>query len=183
VQLDPQHTATHMLPCEMISRPFACTPLCAIPTVMDQTVADSFRLGFGEPVALSATTGEGLSDLFVALQPQLDRIRHRLLTEAGVDPDSVNLTRSTRTPRLQDSSTAATVGSSTHEDQGSVSELEPSSLPDTAQGRGSSAAGQSCVSSQRDIEEADGSSSAIKMAVMGLPNAVSVTHHESARPW
>ena len=38
------------------------------------TLAESMRLGFGEPVALSAMTGEGLSDLYEALQPLLDPI-------------------------------------------------------------------------------------------------------------
>ncbi|PRW45001.1 GTPase Der [Chlorella sorokiniana] len=38
------------------------------------TLAESVRLGFGEPVALSAMTGEGLSDLYEALQPLLDPI-------------------------------------------------------------------------------------------------------------
>ncbi|KAI7838297.1 hypothetical protein COHA_007867 [Chlorella ohadii] len=42
--------------------------------VISATLAESVRLGFGEPVALSAMTGEGLSDLYEALQPLLDPI-------------------------------------------------------------------------------------------------------------
>ncbi|GFR41195.1 hypothetical protein Agub_g1865, partial [Astrephomene gubernaculifera] len=42
---------------------------------MPQTVYDCYRLGFGEPVAVSASTGEGMTDLFAALQPHIDRIR------------------------------------------------------------------------------------------------------------
>ena len=37
-------------------------------------LAEAVRLGFGEPVALSAMTGEGMSDLYEALQPLLDPI-------------------------------------------------------------------------------------------------------------
>ncbi|KAG2495740.1 hypothetical protein HYH03_006338 [Edaphochlamys debaryana] len=48
---------------------------------MPQTVYDCYRLGFGEPVALSATTGEGLADLFTALQPQLDAASEALAEE------------------------------------------------------------------------------------------------------
>lgn len=36
-------------------------------------VADATRLGFGEPIAISAETGEGLVDLYSALQPYVDR--------------------------------------------------------------------------------------------------------------
>ncbi|KAG2450086.1 hypothetical protein HYH02_000190 [Chlamydomonas schloesseri] len=45
---------------------------------MPQTVYDCYRLGFGEPVAVSATTGEGLADLFAALQPPLDAVSAQL---------------------------------------------------------------------------------------------------------
>ena len=36
------------------------------------TVHDCYRLGFGEPVAVSASTGEGMVDLYGALQPFID---------------------------------------------------------------------------------------------------------------
>lgn len=36
------------------------------------TLAESMRLGLGEPVALSAMTGEGMTELYSALQPLLD---------------------------------------------------------------------------------------------------------------
>ncbi len=55
---------------------------------MEQTVADCFRLGFGDPVAMSAATGEGVADLYVALRPHVDRLveeqlRRRAEEEAG----------------------------------------------------------------------------------------------------
>ncbi|KAL4448459.1 hypothetical protein ABPG75_005678 [Micractinium tetrahymenae] len=37
-------------------------------------LAESMRLGFGEPVALSAMTGEGMTELYEVLQPLLDPI-------------------------------------------------------------------------------------------------------------
>jgi predicted GTPase len=40
---------------------------------MSLTVHDCYRLGFGEPVPVSATTGEGLVDLYQALQPLIDK--------------------------------------------------------------------------------------------------------------
>ncbi len=36
-------------------------------------ILDSYRLGFGEPVALSAEHGEGIADLFDALRPAVER--------------------------------------------------------------------------------------------------------------
>ncbi len=42
---------------------------------------ESYELGLGEPVAISAEHGEGLADLFEALRPLLDP----LIAEAGVD--------------------------------------------------------------------------------------------------
>lgn len=35
---------------------------------MVDTVSDAWRLGLGEPVAVSAATGEGLADLYAILQ-------------------------------------------------------------------------------------------------------------------
>lgn len=37
------------------------------------SVAESHKLGFGEPVPISAETGEGLSDLYERLQPLVDK--------------------------------------------------------------------------------------------------------------
>ncbi len=52
---------------------------------MPQTVYDCYRLGFGEPVAVSATTGDGLADLYTALQPHIDALSQQLAAanEAG----------------------------------------------------------------------------------------------------
>lgn len=53
---------------------------------MSQTVSDCYRLGFGEPVAVSAVTGEGWADLYVALQPRIDALTAQLREEAGLPP-------------------------------------------------------------------------------------------------
>jgi predicted GTPase len=135
-------------------------------------VADSFRLGFGEPVAVSATTGEGLSDLFVALQPHLDAVRRKLVSEAGIDPDTVSLTRSTRPPRTQDSSTGAVAASSTLEDDGSDSEMESSLMGQGAAQEDDAGVGPSKATAVGTATTSTGSDT-IRMAIMGLPNAVS----------
>ncbi|GLC35718.1 hypothetical protein PLESTB_000487100 [Pleodorina starrii] len=45
---------------------------------MPQTVYDCYRLGFGEPIAVSASTGDGLADLYTALQPHVDALTEQL---------------------------------------------------------------------------------------------------------
>ncbi|GIL72775.1 hypothetical protein Vretifemale_3083 [Volvox reticuliferus] len=52
---------------------------------MPQTVYDCYRLGFGEPVAVSATTGDGLADLYIALQPHIDTLTEQLAAKAAAD--------------------------------------------------------------------------------------------------
>ncbi|GLI68888.1 hypothetical protein VaNZ11_013435 [Volvox africanus] len=52
---------------------------------MPQTVYDCYRLGFGEPVAVSATTGDGLADLYTALQPHIDALTEQLAAKAEAD--------------------------------------------------------------------------------------------------
>uniref|UniRef100_A0A7S3R6I4 GTPase Der n=1 Tax=Dunaliella tertiolecta TaxID=3047 RepID=A0A7S3R6I4_DUNTE len=49
---------------------------------IEQTIADSWRLGFGELVALSASSGEGMADLYTVLQPLLDQWRQRTMANA-----------------------------------------------------------------------------------------------------
>lgn len=45
-------------------------------------MADAWRLGFGEPIAVSATAGEGMADLYAVLQPHVDRWRQALAADA-----------------------------------------------------------------------------------------------------
>ncbi|GAX75370.1 hypothetical protein CEUSTIGMA_g2814.t1 [Chlamydomonas eustigma] len=41
---------------------------------MSLTIHDAYRLGFGEPVAVSATSGEGMVDLYQAVQPWVEQV-------------------------------------------------------------------------------------------------------------
>jgi GTP-binding protein len=49
---------------------------------------DAFRLGFGDPVALSAEHGEGVADLFEALQPLIERDQESADEELQDSPDA-----------------------------------------------------------------------------------------------
>ena len=53
---------------------------------MSMTVHDCYRLGFGEPVAISAATGEGFVDLYNAIRPFVDEASDKIRTAAGLDP-------------------------------------------------------------------------------------------------
>ena len=46
----------------------------ALPAEVAEALADAGCLGFGEPVAISAETGEGMGELYQALRPPLDAI-------------------------------------------------------------------------------------------------------------
>jgi GTP-binding protein len=46
-------------------------------------VLDAYRLGLGEPVAMSAEHGEGVADLFEALQPHVEQPQPDCLSQAG----------------------------------------------------------------------------------------------------
>ena len=59
----------------------------------DQGLMESWSLGLGDPIALSAEHGQGLADLFQALLPHIERVEKEL-EEAGlstemeeIDPD------------------------------------------------------------------------------------------------
>ncbi len=55
-------------------------------------VAESYALGFGEPVQISAEHGEGMADLYEALLPVLDPLiaEAAALAEAAAAPDAEN---------------------------------------------------------------------------------------------
>lgn len=61
-----------------------------MPTGMSTTVHDCYRLGFGEPVAISAATGEGMVDLYTALQPCIDEAARRLQRRGVFLPGSAS---------------------------------------------------------------------------------------------
>ena len=49
---------------------------------MAAALAESARLGLGEPVALSAETGEGMLELYAALRPLVDAAQEELTQQA-----------------------------------------------------------------------------------------------------
>ena len=54
----------------------------------DAGIMDSYRLGFGDPIALSAEHGEGVADLFQALQPFVERPDEETAEEDDESPDA-----------------------------------------------------------------------------------------------
>jgi ribosome-associated GTPase EngA len=61
---------------------------------VEWALAEAASLGYGQPIAISAETGEGLADLYQALQPRLDPIietRQALVDEIDGGTDKENL--------------------------------------------------------------------------------------------
>jgi ribosome-associated GTPase EngA len=59
---------------------------------VEWALAEAASLGYGQPIAMSAETGEGLVDLYQALQPRLDPIietRQALIEEIDGDKDNL----------------------------------------------------------------------------------------------
>src|SRR6185437_2893877 len=46
-------------------------------------ILDSYRLGLGEPVAISSEHGEGIADLFEALRPHVEHEHFEIEDETG----------------------------------------------------------------------------------------------------
>jgi hypothetical protein len=108
-------------------------------------LAESMRLGLGEPVALSAMTGEGMTELYAALQPLLDPLietRQAAVQQlvAGRDGEAEERAGGVGGGQLQAGSGAPEGGSS------------------------SSGSGSSSGTS--------GGGGPLKIAIMGLPNVV-----------
>ncbi|GMH33061.1 hypothetical protein BSKO_00895 [Bryopsis sp. KO-2023] len=60
---------------------------------IQSTMAESLKLGFGEPVGISAETGEGMTDLYAAIQPHIDLfMRSKEEAEEKESPTTVEAT-------------------------------------------------------------------------------------------
>ena len=63
--------------------------------VAEAGVYDAFALGLGEPVAISAEHGEGMADLYAAIQPHIDAATAQLLADMPpvdeTEPDLADL--------------------------------------------------------------------------------------------
>src|SRR5579875_3800210 len=51
----------------------------------DAAVLDSYRLGLGDPVPISAEHGEGLADLFEAIRPYVENVDSSVESESSTD--------------------------------------------------------------------------------------------------
>lgn len=139
---------------------------------MSQTVADCYRLGFGEPIAVSATTGEGLADLYAALRPALEATRVQLLRAHGGE----GLTWAAQLHRKRPRSPAAvyqggvTGGVAQPEQpQGGGAGVGNTSAPPQGGAEGAVQGERGEAELQAPQDEVQG---AVRLAIMGLPNVV-----------
>ena len=126
-------------------------------------VAEVPRLGFGDVVAISAETGEGMTELYAALQPAIDR-----LTDARGAAVQQLLGQETGQPAEAGEAGAeegAEAAGLPTEGAGSTGSGEPSTS-----GRGTAAAGKDASSSS---SRSSSGTAPLKIAIMGLPNVVS----------
>ena len=145
---------------------------------MPQTVYDCYRLGFGEPMAVSASTGEGLADLFAALQPPLDAVSAQLRAadEAAKQRAEERRDRE-REARRREREVEVEV------EEGRRGRRRPRLFPVAGAGGGAGgeeglAAAQASDSDDEEEEDEEdakpaGGLGVMKLAIMGLPNAVS----------
>lgn len=115
-------------------------------TAVAEAVAEAPRLGFGEAVAVSAETGEGMAELYEALQPLVDALvearRSAVAELAGAGGEAA---------------AAGTAGAAGRQGQPAAGALEC----------GGDGAGE--ASSSGGVDDAG----PLKIAIMGLPNVVS----------
>ena len=130
-------------------------------------VAESMRLGLGEPVALSAMTGEGMTDLYAALQPLLDP-----LTEA----------RRAAVQQIEAPSGSGSTdiaGYSSSDGSDGISGMAAAAAPRGLGGQGAAVqqqagGGEWGKEDPKTSNSGGGSSVPLRIAIMGLPNVVSV---------
>ncbi|EFN56363.1 hypothetical protein CHLNCDRAFT_144853 [Chlorella variabilis] len=126
-------------------------------------VAESMRLGLGEPVALSAMTGEGMTDLYAALQPLLDP-----LTEA----------RRAAVQQIEAPSGSGSTdiaGYSSSDGSDGISGMAAAAAPRGLGGQGAAVqqqagGGEWGKEDPKTSNSGGGSSVPLRIAIMGLPN-------------
>ena len=146
-------------------------------------LADTSKLGFGEPVALSAMTGEGMSDLYEALQPLLDPLI--AVRQAAVQQIEAPSSRSSgdggsssraSSASLQASTDVATSTSSNGnggDGSSSIAASGPAQQQELASGDQEATSSSSSSSSGSKSSASSSSSGPLRIAIMGLPNVVS----------
>jgi predicted GTPase len=142
-------------------------------------LADTSKLGFGEPVALSAMTGEGMSDLYEALQPLLDplvALRQAAVQQieapssSGGDGGSSSRASSASLQAATDVATSTSSNGSGGEGSSSIAASGPAPQQELASGDPEATSSSSSSGSK---SSASSSSGPLRIAIMGLPNVVS----------
>ena len=150
---------------------------------MSQTVHDCYRLGFGEPAAISAATGEGMADLYSAMQPRVDAVRARLYEQAGLllpQPEGGRRGyyakgRSTRPTQSEASTTALITEAYQDAEKEAEDDFEEDEEEDEEEGEellSSSSSGRGAEKSSCVATTASPRFGVIKLALMGQPNVV-----------
>jgi len=148
---------------------------------MSMTVHDCYRLGFGEPVAVSATTGEGMVDLYVALQPWIDAsyaskgLSGVFLSPATVSPFSPSFLDISGSSRRHGIRTEG-AGSGRSEGKAALGNIAGVAFEER-DADGGSDSDKSYESDESDLdlanEEQEERIPIIRMAILGQPNVVS----------
>ena len=141
-------------------------------------LADTSKLGFGEPVALSAMTGEGLADLYEALQPLLDpliAVRQAAVEQIEAPSSSSSSSsggdgsRRTSSAGLQAATAEAGASTSSSGEGSSITASGPAPQQELAVGDQEA---NSTSSSGSKSSASSSSSGPLRIAIMGLPNVV-----------
>ena len=144
---------------------------------MSAGLADAARLGLGEAVAVSAETGEGMADLYEALQPHIDA--HTQAMNAAADPDADALgSGPAEAPNGWADSTAAEAEAADMQQSDRDSETDADQLNQQQQAWLSQTLPQpGPASGQEDrppvqAEAQSQQTPPLRIAIMGLPNVV-----------
>ena len=148
----------------------------AITSGMSMTVHDCYRMGFGEPVAVSASTGEGMVDLYDALRPFIDAAQANRAGRGHFIPPVASFKAST-----SDFDAETTTAENNSSSQWIGPLLEDRTLLNP------SLDGVSLDKENEEEEDGEGASDmavaelgtqhVIRMAILGQPNVVSVHVH------
>lgn len=138
---------------------------------MEQTEIDCYRLGFGEPIAVAAISGDGMADLYTALQPYVDSARAQLLKSAGMDPSVLMAGGGAKKGGSRGGVEEEVGAGSAYLKQGQLAKVEGRGGEGDEEGVGDV--------SEEEAGQGEGSGAAgpVKVTIMGLPNAVSAALH------
>ena len=151
---------------------------------MSAGLADAARLGLGEAVAVSAETGEGMADLYEALQPHIDA--HTQAMNAAADADAVGSGPAGALGGMEDSTAAEAEAADMLQQSDGDFETAAIQLNQQQQAWLSQTLPQPGPASgqeDRPPTQADGhrqQTPPLRIAIMGLPNVVMEMSAESS---